>query len=33
MHSDGFDVLDVCHRHTLFALGKLVASAEPRETP
>lgn len=22
---DGFDVLDVCHRHTLFALGKLAA--------
>ena len=25
MPSDGFDVLDVCHRHTLFALGKLAA--------
>jgi hemerythrin-like domain-containing protein len=23
--SDGFDALDVCHRHTLFALGKLAA--------
>jgi hemerythrin-like domain-containing protein len=22
---DGFDVLDVCHRHTLFTLGKLAA--------
>ena len=22
---DGFDVLDLCHRHTLFALGKLAA--------
>jgi|SRR5690349_12460315 len=22
---DGFDVLDVCHRHTLFSLGKLAA--------
>lgn len=22
---DGFDALDVCHRHTLFALGKLAA--------
>ena len=23
--ADGFDVLDVCHRHTLFTLGKLAA--------
>ena len=23
--ADGFDVLDLCHRHTLFALGKLAA--------
>ncbi len=25
MPPDGFDVLDVCHRHTLFTLGKLAA--------
>ena len=24
-HADGFDVLDVCHRHTVLALGKLAA--------
>lgn len=24
-HADGFDVLDLCHRHTVLSLGKLAA--------